>query len=179
MKTVLFTILLVFFCSSCADNITESPKPGILEVRLLTEKGSISIGNEFLLKIQSLRILRTDGAYADVYDNLHAIRDNPDTYNIFQDSLIVIGESYMPPDDFTGLLITIEPPDSLIYSGRKIKVERDEPFDALVSLNMAKKLKSEERTVITVITNPDSLLKRNIDHFIYKHHYSIQQTGNQ
>ena len=179
MKAIILSFLLICLYSSCSDNISDSPNPGTLEVRLRTEKGNFTYNDEFLLRIQSLKILRADGAYADIFDNLHAIRDNVDIYNILKDTILVIGESYLPSDNFIKLLISIEPPDSLIYYGRKIKVEKDEPFDALVSLNIAKKIKSNERTVITIITKADSLLYRNIDHFIYKHHYSIQQTVNQ
>jgi len=124
-----------------------------------------------------LKIERSDGAYADIFDDIHAIRDNPDTYDIFSDTLFTIGETYLPVQNFTKLLLTVTPGDTIIYNGKSISVSKTASFDALVNLDSDIRINQDMTTNLIITCITDSMLTKEIDHFLYRHFYRIENVS--
>ena len=173
MKKLLPIILLLFFFG-CKDNGYESPAPGTIEVRLNINRGSFVNTGNFNLTVQSLKIETTSGSYADIYDNINAIRDNADSYNVLSDSEFVIGKMYLPPLSFTDLLLSVTPGDSMIYNNKFISITKPADFDALCKLSLNTKINSDQLTLVTIKCYIDSIFVKKIDHYEYRHKYSIQ-----
>jgi len=175
MKRILLFIAVSISLLGCEGNGVESIDPGTIEIRLkIINRGFIN-SDRFDLTVQSLKIERNDNAYADIFDNIHSLRDNPDSYNIFSDSLFVIGESYIPEGNFKKLLIMFSPPDSMTYNNRMISVTKPPSFDGLYELDYDIQTAANRRIIVTVACKIDSILTKKIDHFEYSHNFFIDR----
>jgi hypothetical protein len=174
MKKYLIPLVLLFFFFGCKDSSYNSPVPGIIEVRLKINRTDFEIIGNFNLTVESLKIETPTGSYADIYDNINAIRDNADYYDVFSSSEFIIGQMYLPPQTYSNLLLSITPSDSMTYDNKIIIVTKPADFDALYKLNMNKSINSDQKTTVTIRCDIDSILVKKIDHYEYRHKYSIE-----
>ena len=119
LRTVLLRlfmgILLSLITLSCDQYEYASPLPGILEVRLNVKNNRsgdllpFSPINQFAFILKDLRATQPGDIRLPVYPDIYAIRRNPDgdRFNcldtLAQDSSVILGASYAPPESFTGI----------------------------------------------------------------------------
>ena len=177
MKRIYYIINIFIFLSflCCNENGINSIPKGVITLILHTNKGSFNEISKFNITIHSIKIVRDDNAYSDIFDNRNALRDNPDTYNICSDSIFVIGDMYLPCDNFVSVLLYVTPEDSLIYDNKNIAIKKNDSFDALVKLDTNLSIHSDKTYTFIISTNIDSLLIPQKDFFVYRHYYSIEK----
>lgn len=176
MKRTIYilTIFTLLNLLGCDENAVNSIPKGIITIKLHSNKGSFNEISRFNLTIHSIKIVRDDNAYSDIFDNRNAIRDNPDTYNICSDSIFIIGDMYLPCNNYLSLLLYISPEDSVIYDNKYVLIKKTDTFDAIVKLDINLSIHSDKTYNLIISTNIDSLLTPQKDYFVYRHYYSLE-----
>ncbi len=179
---VIIPLLIIAF-NGCSQYDYSSPTPGTLEVRLhsyYTQFDTVFADNNFTLKVTRVYAVRSDGILANVYEDVKAVGPTPDIYNILgrdaYDSLLVIGLYPLPPADYLGLIVQIEPGPSVVLDGyRNIAVDRLPPPDYTTVVNIFAPFHIEEaKTTSLVITaDMDVTLKRLAYTFQYNPSYFV------
>jgi hypothetical protein len=127
-----------------------------------------------------------------IYSDLNAIRRNPDGDEFdclsasARDSLLVLGQTYAPPESFTGLELTISPEPFVFISqgffSSSIIVQEIPPFQALQRLPKSSnqqlniEVQQSRLTVVTVTLNLDSALVQRTETFGYRPHFYVSST---
>lgn len=170
----------------CGQYDYSSPTPGLIEIRLhsISDTTDLSYNplNNFVLKITSVTALRTDLAQGPIFADLKAINRTTGVYNTLdvhaEDSSLVIGEAYLPPGDYLGVYMLIDPGGFVVLDGyRNIPVEKSDKFDA--TLKFFKPFHITEAHTTRIVLTIDlklSLIKKSDSYFFDPHYYisSIQ-----
>jgi len=162
-----------------------SPLPGIVEVRLKTISTEIDFDplNNFILTVSSVEAVRSDDARVVIFGDLEAIERKPTKLNTLdqraQDSTLIIGQTYVPPGDYKGIDLLLEPARQVILDGyRVITVERDQDFDPRLRFRKGFSVQELTTTRITLEVNLDSTLLRRANTYRFRPFYSISSIGN-
>jgi len=181
---LIFTILASIFNLGCQTEFA-SPEPGVIEVRLKTVSTNINFDplNNFLLTVSSVEAVRSDDARAVIYGDLEAIDRKPTKLNTLdiraRDSLLIIGQTYVPPGEYKGIDLLLEPARQAILDGyRLITVERSPDFDPRLRFRSNFTVQQLTTTRITLEVNLDSTLLRRANTYQFRPFYSISSIGN-
>ncbi len=178
----LFLLLLLALLSVSCQYDYSSPLPGLIDIRLHsisdTNRISFSHLNNFVLKITQVNALRTDRALAPVYGDVQALKRTTGVYNTLdehaEDSSLVIGQADLPPGDYLGVLMLVQPGGSVILDGyRNIHVNTLPDFDATLSFLKPFKIVEQHTTRIVLTINIDSSLVKQADTFLFTPYYYI------
>lgn len=159
-----------------------SPLPGLIDIRLHTVSDSsripFSILNNFVLKITQVNALRTDRAQAPVFGDIRALKRTTGIYNALdahaEDSSLVVGQADIPPGDYLGVLMLIEPGPSVILDGyRVIRVNPLPNFDPTLAFLRPFKIFEQRTTRIVLTIDLDSSLVKQSDSFLFNPYYYI------
>jgi len=107
--------MLLLVGGGCSQFPFESPNPGTIRVFLTTRADSIQVNatDLFYVSIEYVRVVRSDGPYADVFDSVDQRFDTPDTLNLFRILHGIetkIGEMYLPPARYVQVRLKITSP---------------------------------------------------------------------
>ncbi len=167
---------------SCSQYDYTSPLPGVVSVRLHTISDTSRIAfsplNNFVLKVTQIQAYRSDGAYAVIYADLKAIGRTTGVYNTLdvtaRDSSMVLGETYLPPGDYTSILMLIEPGTAVVLDGyRNITVVRPPTLTSELSFRRPFKIIEGQRTNIVLTIDLDQSLTKLADQFLFNPVYYI------
>jgi hypothetical protein len=157
-----------------------SPLPGIVEVRLKTISRNIHFDplNNFILTVSSVEAVRDDNARAEIYADLEAIERRDTKLNTLdqraEDSTLIVGQTFMPPGNYQGIDILLEPARTVILDGyRVITVERDPDFDPRLRFRSPFSISEWTTTQIVLEVNLDSTLLRKANTYLFRPFYSI------
>ncbi len=183
---ILCFILVALAIGSCSRYDYSSPTPGTISLKLrayYTKFDTTFSDNNFAVKVSSIKAIRADGIKADVYQDVKSIGTSPTIYNVLgrdaYDSTLVIGEFPLPPDNYKGLELTINPGSEVVLNGyRSIGVDaasaEGNPF--FVSLATSFTIEEARTTSIVLTANLDAILKPLAYTFLYdptNNHYFI------
>ncbi|HZY10544.1 MAG TPA: hypothetical protein VFF29_05260 [Bacteroidota bacterium] len=175
-------ILLIFVSNSCTQYEYSSPLPGILEIRLKTISDTARIKfsplNNFVLKITAVEAVREDQARVSIYEDIKALGRTTSIYNTLdyraRDSNLVIGQGYVPPGNYIGVNLLIEPGSVAILDGyRRIPVVKSESFDALLRFRRPFTVSELNTTFINVAIDLDTSLVQGADIYDFNPYYYI------
>ena len=159
-----------------------SPLPGLIDIRLHTvsDAGRIpfTLLNNFVIKITQVNALRSDLAQAPVFGDVQALKRTTGIYNTLdahaEDSSLVLGQALLPPGDYRGVLMLIQPGGSVVLDGyRIIPVITLPDFDPTLSFLKSFKISEQRTTRIVLTINLDSTLVKQSDTFLFKPYYYI------
>jgi hypothetical protein len=137
-----------------------------VRLRATSNNLGFSPSNNFVLKVTSVEAVRNDGVRATIYEDTKAINRTTNTYNTLdgraRDSNIVMGEALLPPGDYIGVNLLIQPGESVVLDGyRIVPVILPEQFDALLAFREPFRIEEGGTTRIVVTIDLDNaLLKR-------------------
>ena len=163
----------IVFSSGCQYDYV-SPLPGIINVRLRTKSENLEFSplNNFVLKVTTVEAVRNDRARAVIYEDTKAIGRTTNVYNTLdvraRDSNIVMGEAYLPPGDYIGVNLLIQPGESVVLDGyRIIPVVTPESFDALLAFRQNFKIQEGVTTKIVVTIDLDNALLKGANNYYF------------
>jgi hypothetical protein len=177
-----FVPLLAALLSVSCQYDYSSPLPGLIDIRLHTVSDTSRISfshlNNFVLKITQVNALRTDLAQAPIYGDVQALKRTTGIYNTLdahaEDSSLVVGQAYIPPGDYLGVLMLVQPGGSVILDGyRNILVNTLPTFDPTLSFLKPFKINEQRTTRIVLTINLDSSLVKQSDTFLFTPYYYI------
>lgn len=183
----IIAVVFIFFSINCQYEY-ESPQPGILEINL----GTHSIGipffwvnfqgdtgtNSFEISIASLKAIRSDGAQVVIFSDNNAIEAKTMIVNTLDfrahDSSLVIGQAFVPPGDYTSVLMLIEPKTEVILNGyQNITVERPEYYNPLLTFKKNFRVNEGQMTKILLTIDLDKSLIRGAFGYTFSPSYDI------
>jgi hypothetical protein len=157
-----------------------SPWPGVLEVRMKTVSNEIPFTplNNFVLTVSEVIAIRDDDVRVIIYPDLQAIERKPTKLNTLdfraQDSILIIGQTYVPPASYKGIDLLLEPAENVILDGyRFIRVEREADFDPRLRFRSPFDVAEAVTTIITLEVDLDSTLFEKANSYLFTPHYSI------
>src|ERR1051326_2493721 len=168
---ILFPVSILLLSVSCQYDYS-SPLPGLVDIRLhtISDSGRIAFRalKTFVLKITRATAFRHD----------HAVKNQTVIYNTLdfhaEDSSLVVGQADIPPGDYLGVLMLIQPGPSVILDGyRNISVSTLPDFDPTLSFIKSFKINEQKTTRIVLTINLDSSLVKRADTFLFKPYYYI------
>ncbi len=177
----LLPISILLLNVRCQYNYS-SPLPGLVDIRLhtISDSGRIAFSalNNFVLKITQVTALRSDYTQAQIYGDVHAIKSTTGIYNTLdlhaEDSSLVVGQADIPPGDYLGILMLIQPGPTVILDGyRNIPVRPLPDFDPTLSFIKSFKISEQKTTRIVLTINLDSSLVKQSDTFLFIPYYYI------
>jgi hypothetical protein len=177
-----FLPILVLLLNIRCQYEYSSPLPGLIDIRLRTISDSnripFSLLNNFVVKITGVNALRTDRAQAPIYADVQALKRTTGIYNTLdahaEDSSLVVGQADIPPGDYLGVLMLIEPGPSVILDGyRNIRVNTLPDFDPTLSFLKHFTIFEQRTTHIVLTIDLDSSLVKQADTFLFKPYYYI------
>lgn len=182
-SVVLITILFLSFLyiNGCQYDYT-SPLPGIIEIRLKTVSDTTQIDflplNSFTLTISQLTAIRSNFTKVLMYSDIKAFDTKPIIVNTLdpsaRDSMLIIGQTYAPPDEYVGVDVLLEPAKKIILEGyRQIDVERPEGFSPLLSFRKPYSVNEGKQTIITLTIDLNKSLKKGAFTYTFEPYYEI------
>jgi hypothetical protein len=172
--TLIFAVSIIFLIDGCQYEYT-SPLAGKISIRLRTKSNDIEFSplNNFVLKVTNVQIRRNDGALAVVLEDTKAIDRTTSSYNALdvraRDSNIVMGEAFVPPGDYSDVILLVEPSVSLTLDGyRTIPVDTNGAHGAFVNFNSRFTIREGQTTTIVVTFDLDNALLKGANKFYYK-----------
>jgi hypothetical protein len=198
MKNRRISIHIVLFCAlvaslvvlglSCSQYDYTSPLPGVVEIRLHTivdtTKISFSPLNNFTLTVSQIYAFRSDGARAEIVADLNALTQSQSSgssarsFNTLdvraRDSALFMGETYLPPGDYTEIFIQkAQPGHFVILDGyRNIPIVNDTIQQDLFFVKPFKITEGRHTNIVLTI-NLDSSLVKLADQFYFNPLYYI------
>lgn len=177
--TISAVIVLLFIVNSCRYDYS-SPLPGTIDIRLHTKSTLLAFqpNNNFVLKVSSVTAIRTeDGARITVYEDPNAINRTLNIFNtldsLAKDSMMIMGQTSVPPGNYMGVDLTIRPGASAILDGyRNIIVRLPERFDPTLHFLRSFEVKElwTSRIVLTIDLD-SSLVKGANNYYFYPKYY--------
>jgi hypothetical protein len=170
--SLLLLSLFVCILAGCKQDEYTSPLPGTAELKL---RATYSFDknfqqNNFPLRLTSLKAIRSDGIRANIFADSKAImrQRTPDIYNALgkdaSDSSIVMGSYPLPPGDYLGFEMIIEPGDQVVLDGYRyitVDVPNEYKYNKTVSVtNKPFSIAESKLTSIVVTANLDSILRK-------------------
>lgn len=172
--------VFAFLNLSCSQYDYSSPLPGTIEIRLKTVSNNIEFQplNNFTIKVTSVEALRANATRVVIYEDVKAINRTANIYNTLdfraRDSTLVIGQGFAPPDNYIGVLMTVEPGKQVVLNGyRTIEVSKDETFDPLLVFAAPFTVRESQSTKITLTLNLDSTLVKGTVQYYFRPNYYI------
>ncbi len=166
--------------TSCEQYEYSSPSPGVLEIRFKTKSTIIPFSelNNFVMNVTEVIAIRNDGGKLLVFQDLRAIDRKNSTYNILQplarDSMLVIGQVYAPPGNYSGVNLQMSPQGNIILDGyRRIGVAPAEGSSSLLSFVKDYHIAQLETTYVTLTIDLDSSLQKRAENYSYRPYYYI------
>ena len=152
-----------------------SPLPGLIDVRLRVISNNIAFDptNNFVLKVTSVEAVRDgDFARAPIYEDTKAIGRTTNSYNTFilpaRDSALVLGVQYLPPADYVGINLLIEPGDKVILDGyRNISVYTLPEFNSLLTFRSPFHINEQVTTSIVITIDLDQSLVKLSNTYVF------------
>jgi len=205
LSRVLAMIGLMSCILSCEQFEYSSPEPGIIEVRLavvnnrqallpFASADSFGFAANFLfMNVTELSATQPGDIELPIFADLNAIRRNADGdfFNCLdtkaRDSVLIIGRVYAPPEIFTGLELTIEPPQVLFISqgfyGSLIPIVQVLPVRAFQKFprggnNLNMSVEQGRVTQVTVTFDMDSSLVQRSESFDYIPYFYVSSVIN-
>ena len=175
-------IAFILSINSCSQYEYSSPLPGIIDVRLRTisdtSRISFSPLNNFVLKVTSLEGVRDDYARSPIYEDTKAIGRTANVYNTLdvraRDSSLIMGEGYLPPGNYVGVNLLIQPGGKVVLDGyRDIDIKLPDRFNALLTFRKPFQIRELETTSIVVTIDLDSSLVQGANVYYFKPYYYI------
>ena len=169
-------LLLALVSIRCAQYDYSSPLPGLLSIRLRTISDTTQLNfsplNNFVLKVTQVAALRTDLAQAFIDGDVKAIGRTTSVYNTLdahaRDSSLIIGEGYLPPGDYIGVLMQIVPGDIIVLDGyRNINVQKADDFNSVLGFYKPFHVTEQKTTriVLTIDLNCSLVKGAEVYHF--------------
>jgi hypothetical protein len=184
---ILFSLPALFLFGSCGQYDYSSPSPGTIELRLRSYYNNFDTSfalNNFTLKVTTIEAIRSDGVLANVFQDVKSIGPSADIYNAFgkdaYDSAIVLGRYPMPPADYNGLRLSIEPGPNVILDGyRTISVQTlpAELYTATVELGRHFTIQEAKTTTIVLTVDLDATLQKLAYTFQYVPRYTVSSVS--
>ena len=185
LRIVAFVLTVALFAllqMSCSQYNYSSPLPGIIDLRLHTVSDTTDVAfgplNNFVLKVSQIQTTRSDGAYAVIYADLKATGRTTGIYNTLdytaRDSSMVLGEAYLPPGDYVGILMIIDPGSFMVLDGyRTIPVIRAPSLSSGLFFRKAFKIAEGRRTNIILTIDLQRSLTKLADQYLFDPLYYI------
>ena len=178
--TLCAAIVLIFLSNSCRYDYS-SPLPGTIDIRLHTYSTKIPFqaNNNFVLKVSQVNAIRQeDGARVTVYEDPSAINRTLNIFNTLdfqaRDSVMIMGQTPVPPAVYNGVDLTIRPGASVILDGyRNIVVKLPAGFDPTLHFLRSFEVKELWTTRIILTINLDSTLVKGANNYYFVPHYKI------
>lgn len=176
----IFSLVVIFLMSGCNYEYS-SPLPGTIDVRLRVISNNIPFdpSNNFVLRLTSVEAVRSgDLARAPIYEDTKAIGRTANIYNTLdqraRDSSLVMGEQFLPPADYVGINLLIEPGDQVILDGyRNIPVFKSPEFNALLAFRSDYQIQEQKVTSIVVTIDLDQSLVKLSNSYLFNPVYYI------
>ncbi len=129
--------------NSCSQYEYTSPLPGTIDVKLHVISNNIAFDprNNFVLKVTSVEAVRAgDNARAVILEDTKAIGRTTNVYNTLddraRDSSLVMGEAFLPPADYIGINLLIQPGERVVLDGyRNIDVKTNTDLNLTPKFN--------------------------------------------
>lgn len=176
---VVVIILIALINISCQYDYN-SPTPGIIQIRLKTISNNIEFTelNNFIIKITGIEAVRSNGSRVSIYEDLMAIESKTLLVNTLdfraRDSSLIIGETYVPPGDYVGVNMLIEPSTEVILRGYQIiYVNKPENFNSLLTFRKPYHVDESKTTYITLTIDLDKTLVKGAYAYTFDPHYDI------
>lgn len=155
----LAALLGLLMMNSCSQYEYTSPLPGTIDVKLHVISNNIAFDphNNFVLKVTSVEAVRaSDLARAVILEDTKALSRTTNVYNTLddraRDSTLVMGEAFLPPDDYIGVNLLIQPGERVVLDGyRNIDVTTESKFNPLLMFRRPFRI-DESRTTSLVVT---------------------------
>lgn len=182
----ILAITAIFLTASCQYDYS-SPQPGLVQVRLKTISNNIPVTalNNFIVEFSLIEAVRSDGARASIYEDRTAIDTKPLGINVLdfraRDSVLIVGESYIPPGDYNGIKFTIKPNRFLTLNGYQIISVIPVGFssrDALIYLPKPFKVNEYNLTAVTIELDLDQTLNKGAFDYLFVPHFTISSIKN-
>jgi hypothetical protein len=182
----IIALLAIFLTSSCQYDYS-SPQPGIVQVRLKTISENIPFTelNNFIIEFSLIEAVRNDGSRASIYEDRSAIDTKPLGINVLdfraRDSILIVGESYLPPGEYSGIKFTIKPNRFLTLNGYQIISVIPVGFSsssALIYLPKPFKVDEYRLTAATIEFDLDQTLSKGAFDYLFVPHYKISSIKN-
>jgi hypothetical protein len=179
----LITILLLPILTNigCQYDYT-SPLPGIIEIRLKTISDTTQIDflplNSFTLTISQQMALRSNKSEVQMYSDIKAFETKPIIVNTLnpqaRDSMLVIAQTYAPPDEYIGVDVLLQPAEEVILRGYQvIDVLTGEGFNALLSFRKPFHVTEGKQTTITLTIDLSKSLQKGAFTYTFVPYYEI------
>lgn len=155
----------------CDQYEYSSPNPGIVQLNLKakytqfdTTVSAFSLNN-FTITVTNVKVVRDDGAKANIFEDIKAIRRNPATHNLLgkaaHDSSEVIGQYPLPPGNYVKIEILMQPSSLVSLDGyRFISVVKPQGISDLISIAHPFTVEEFRTKVITITVDLDSTLRK-------------------
>jgi hypothetical protein len=152
-----------------------SPLPGLISVRLRTKSENFTFDplNNFVLKVAQVEAVRNDGARAEILEDTKAISRTTNTYNTLdkraRDSSLIMGEAYLPPGEYIGVNMLVEPGTNVTLDGyRVIPVIAPPNPSLLLAFRKNFSIKEGVTTRIVVTIDLDNALKKGANNYYFE-----------
>ena len=162
--TIVIFFLFVLINVNCQYDY-HSPNPGIIQIKLKTISKNIEFTplNNFVIKITGIEAVINKDKSVAIYNDLKAIESKTLLVNTLdfraRDSSLIIGETYVPPGDYIGVNMLIEPSREVILDGyRVILVNKPENFNPLLKFEKNYHVDESRTTYITLTIDLDKTL---------------------
>ncbi len=166
--------------AGCTQYDYSSPLPGVIEVRLKTISNNIPFDplNNYVIKVSQINAVRSDGAQIVIFEDLKAIQRTTNVYNTLdvraRDSALIIGQTYVPPGEYIGILVAVEPAASVIRDGyRIIPVELPSPPGQVLGFPSHYDVREDQVTRIKLAINLDSTLVQRANSYQFRPYYYV------
>ena len=173
-------VLLAAFSLSCSQYDYSSPHPGTIELHLKTISHNIAFQplNNFTLKVTQINVQRAGGSQLVVNEDVNAIGRTANIYNTLdfraRDSSLVIGQAYAPPDDYTDVIMLVEPGPQVVLNGYQlIDVIKPVDFSPTLFFHHRFHVSESQVTKITLTVDLDSTLVQGSTAYFFNPYYYI------
>lgn len=183
----IFAFAAIALSVSCQYDYS-SPQPGLIQIRLKTISMNIPFTelNNFTIEYSLVEAVRDDGSRASIYEDPRAIDTKALGINMLdfraRDSVLILGESYLPPGDYSGIKFTITPNRYLTLKGYQrigvVPLGFGDKREKLVYLPKAFKINEYHLTTATVEMNLDSVFVKGAFDYSFTPDYTVSSIIN-
>jgi hypothetical protein len=126
MKFVILSFALILL-NGCSTGVDNSIKPGILKLFIEVDTSGfiISRDDSLIIMISQKRAYREDGTYANIYKTLSSLYMIRDTLNLFDLDKNLLSESYLPPGNFTKIMLVVSSSNYIKINGKRFHLQQD------------------------------------------------------
>jgi len=177
-------VLLVFLNISCQYDY-KSPLPGIIEIYIksLPKAGlEYSEFNNFVIKVDRVFAIRSDQGMVKIFEDTKAIETSTITVNTLdstaRDGTLMIGRTYVPPGDYIGVDMYIEPGTAIITGARGVEqqiveVRKNESFTPVLAPRKPYKVRESQSIRITIVIDLENSLQKGAYDYTFTPRYDL------